>query len=126
MARFFGQNFKICFVPLLMKDNDEIKKNMGLYRISCIYKKLLPQKPPSQRLGSGAKGRISGDLHFGLRESLLLYNENKWSLIVENIVPKCYFSYLLSNHVLLEFEMYKNNPKLAQIVLKFDQLTLEY
>ena len=103
-----------------MKDNDEIQKNPELYRISCIHKKLLPQKTPSQRLGSGAKGRISGDLHFGLRQSLLLSNENKWSLIVENIVPKCYFSYLLSNHVLSEFQMYKNNPKIAVMALKFD------
>ena len=36
MAWFFGQNFKICIVPFLLKDNDEIKKNLELYRISCI------------------------------------------------------------------------------------------
>ena len=57
-----------------MKDNDEIKKNPELNRISSIYKKLLPQKPPSQKLGSGAKGRIGEVLLFGLRQSLTKTN----------------------------------------------------
>ena len=93
-----------------MKDNDENKKNPEFYRISCIYKKLLPQKPPSQRLGSGAKGRIERGSAFWPQT---VTNENKLRLIAEVIAKKSFFSYFMVDHVLPVFHKYKNNPKLA-------------
>ena len=87
-----------------MKDNDESKKNPEFYRISCIYKKLPPQKPPSQKLGSGAKGRIERGSAFWPQT---VTNQNKLRLIAENIVKKSFFSYFVVDHVLPVFQIYK-------------------
>ena len=100
-----------------MQDKDENKKNPEFYRISCIYKKLLPQKPLSQRLDSGAKGRIERGFAFWPQT---VTNKNKWRLIVENIIPKSYYSYFEANHVISVFRMYKKYPKIAVMALKFD------
>ena len=85
-----------------MKDNDENKKNPEFYRISCIYKKLPPQKPLSQKLDSGAKGRMERGSACWPQT---VTNENKWRLIHENIIPTSYFSYFEANHVLSVIQM---------------------
>ena len=93
-----------------MKDNDENKKNPEFYRISCIYKKLPPQKPPNQKLSSGTKGRIERGSAFWPQT---VTNENKWRLKLKIFIKKSFFSYFVVDHVLPVFQIYKNNPKLA-------------